>query len=142
MLVGFATDTLGRFDTTGVGLLMTPVGCCNEAIVATDEFELVRVGVGGRKEGIGLGDGIMLADDTCLSKDGTAGAVGVCIGVTSVVPEVEMFVGTLADRLRVWPLYTVPSSPGANANVEQKPSDEHMMRVDPSLDLLQVSLQV
>jgi len=80
---------------------MTPPGCCNEAIVATDEFELVRVGVGGRKEGIGLGDGIMLAEETCLSSEGTAGAVGVCIGVTSVVPVVEIFVGTLVDRFRV-----------------------------------------
>lgn len=33
------------------------------------------------------------------------------------------------------PLYTSPSSPGENDKVEQKPSEDDINRVNPSLDL-------
>lgn len=37
------------------------------------------------------------------------------------------------------PLYTSPSSPGEKERLEQKPSEDEIINVRPSLDLLQVS---
>lgn len=76
---GFAAATLGRFETTGVGLLMIVFGPGgNDANVATDDAEFVLVGDGGRIEcGSGLGDGIMPVEEGCFSSDGTVEAFGV-----------------------------------------------------------------
>jgi hypothetical protein len=72
--------------------------------VATEEFEFVRDGVVGRlKEGRGLGDGKMLLPEACLRREGITGAVGVCRGVTSVVPEVLMPAGK-EERLGIGPV--------------------------------------
>lgn len=59
----------------------------------------------------------------------------------SVVAIVLIEVGGAA-RETGGPEYTVPSSPGAKANAEQNPSDEHMMSVVPSSDLAKVSWKV
>jgi hypothetical protein len=67
-------------------------------------LELVRDGVVGRlKEGRGLGEGMMLLPEACLRRDGMLGAVGVAMGVMSVVPEVLMPEGA-EERLGMGPV--------------------------------------
>jgi hypothetical protein len=45
------------------------------------------------------------------------------------VPDVAFFTVTGS------PLYSWPNSPGVNERVEQKPSEEEIRRVEPSVDL-------
>lgn len=77
-------------------------------------------GDGGANCVVGVGVGVLWAEAGTFAAAGCAGDGFVLVGPIS-------------------PLYTSPSSPGANESVEQKPSDEDITRVSPSLDLMCVS---
>lgn len=93
-----------------------------------EEVELVRAGLAGGAWVLGpealLVAGVWLA---------LMGDFGTCVGVGSGVAWAEGVVELLASP--VCPVYGCPSSPGANDNAEQKPSEELMIKVKPSLDL-------
>lgn len=127
---------LGTCPEIKGGLLSTPV--CE-----AEEVELDRAGDVARgltKDAVTVGgDGAVreLAESRCLwcepFGNGEGGAnteVGVGTGV---------FWLDAAAREDRWgpssPVYTVPSSPGANDNVEQNPSEDEINNVSPSLDL-------
>jgi hypothetical protein len=127
---------LGTCPEIRGGLLSTPV--CD-----AEEFELDRAGDAARgltKDAVTVGgDGAVkeLAESRCLWPEpfgnGEGGAkteVGVGIGVF------WLDAAAIAD---LWgpssPVYTVPSSPGVNDNVEQNPSEDVINNVSPSLDL-------
>ena len=125
---GFVAATLGTFPRVGVGLLIICDDC-----VAIEDVELDLVGLGG-----GNGAGEARAAKTgvlCLSKDGGADtAVGVGIGVGCVDDAADM-AGDGCAAVGTWPVYTCPTSPGLKVRFEQKPSEELISRVRPSLDL-------
>jgi len=71
---------------------------------------------------------------------GGAGPVGVGTGDACVEPPVPMVSGRCGWLgVGTVPVYGVPNSPGENASVEQKPSDELITSVKPSLDLELIS---
>ncbi len=102
--------------------------------MTTEDVELDLVGLGGgngagEAEGANTGVG-------CLSKDGGAeAAVGVGTGVGCAEEPVDIGAGDGWCAVGTCPAYTWPSSPGLKVRVEQKPSDELMSKVSPSLDL-------
>lgn len=140
----FAAVRPGTCPTISDGLVMTPAcdGC-----VTIDDVEFDRAGDDGRwltneaSEAAG-GDGAVreLPESRCRWCDpfgnGDGGAntdVGVGTGVfwfdeTAVPDTTLVFFGPTS------PVYTSPSSPGAKDRVEQKPSDDEMSSVRPSLD--------
>jgi hypothetical protein len=110
--------------------------------VATDEAEFERAGLDGRAPlaseecavRTGVGSGLPIDS----GKADTGVGTGVDDGVEdalegTAIPWYEPAVAAAAAA--VGPLYTWPSSPGANVTAEQKPSDELMMSVKPSIDL-------
>lgn len=126
---GLLAATLGTLPRVGVGLLTI----CDDR-VATDDVELERVGLGGGS-GAGEADGANTGVG-CLSNDGGADtAVGVGTGVACADDVVEIGAGDGWCAVGTWPVKTCPSSPGAKVRFEQKPSDELMSKVRPSLDL-------
>lgn len=65
-----------------------------------------------------------------LTGDGTCVRVGRGVIFADDVPELAGCCAADVD-----PVYGCPNSPGANERVEQKPSEELMTKVNPSLDL-------
>jgi hypothetical protein len=125
---GFVAATLGTLPKVGVGLLLIICDDC----VAIDDVELDLLGLGG---GSGAGEGASTGVH-CLSKVGGAdAAVGVGTGVGCDEDPVETGAGDGWWALGTWPVNICPSSPGLKVRVEQKPSDELMSNVSPSLDL-------
>ena len=121
---GFVAATLGTLPRVGVGLLIICDDC-----VATDDVELDLVGLGGGN-GAGDAEGAKIGV-LCLSKDtGAEAAVGV--GWAGDAVDVA---GDGCAAVGTWPVYTCPSSPGLKVRFEQKPSEELMSNVRPSLDL-------
>ena len=94
-------------------------------------MDLVGLGGGngaGDAEGARTGIG-------CFSKDGGAvAAVGVGTGVGWADDTVDK-AGDGWAAVGTCPVYICPSSPGLKVRFEQKPSDELMSKVRPSLDL-------
>ena len=125
---GFVAATLGTLPKVGVGLLIIWDDC-----VAIEDVELDLVGLGGGN-GAGDAEGARIGV-VCLSKDaGAETAVGVGIGVGWADDAVDM-AGDGCAAVGTWPVYTCPSSPGLKVRFEQKPSEELMSNVRPSLDL-------
>jgi hypothetical protein len=143
----------GTLLMEGVGLFMTGTAfwsgtCAKLDWVAALEADMLRAGDTGRAgwengEGDGAGGGaivplLLLFDwfEGCRAIAGTAGiVVGVACGVDAaeLALATEMGVGVCRAMLGGgW--WTVPSSPGAKVRAEQKPSDEVIRRVWPSLD--------
>lgn len=140
----------------GVGALKTVESLAagaNDEAVAMLETELLLVGLPGRAGTKELGDagkaaGGCLAGAVAVTDAGMLEVVGVGVGVewfddceAAVLMEGVWWCRdwlALALTLAVarGPVYFSPSSPGAKVNDEQKPSDEVMSRVDPSLDLI------
>jgi hypothetical protein len=143
-LLEFVAAMLGTWPEIRGGLLSTPV-CDAEACAAIVEFEFGRAGDSARgltNEAVTVGgEGAVseLAESRCLwcepfgNGDGGANtAVGVGTGVfwlDTAAADPEGFWGPSS------PVYTVPSSPGANDSVEQNPSEDDINSVKPSLDL-------
>lgn len=132
-----AAVMLGTLPPMRGGLFIT------EACVATDDAEFDRVGDGGRAfpyDVVGGGDGAgnEVAEFRCWwlgnGEGGAKSEVGVGIGVAwlDVVP-VEIDEAFLA--LTNSPSYSWPNSPGVKERVEQKPSEEEISSVEPSVDL-------
>ena len=103
---------------------------------------MLRAGEAGRMLGVkGEGDGFGgSGTEGWRGTDGTpdsgAGAVGVACGVEAaeLALATEMGAGVCFSlRDEGW-WYTLPNSPGEKVRAEQKPSDEVMRRVWPSLD--------
>ncbi len=128
VVVAVAAAMLGTLPNVGVGFVIIAFGGGVGAKVddCTEEIEFERAGLDGRivgagdeggRDGVGgfgVGPGVACGDAKA------AGIVGWCS------------VGTL-------PGYTCPSSPGVKERVEQKPSEELIRRVSPSVDLARVS---
>ena len=116
-------------------------GLLIDAKVAIDDCEFDLVGLPGLTWKVvdeGAGDGAAGGTNAgeAFANPGDA-SVGVLSGVLAfgagVVSVVEtMGSGWLCVGCR--PAYTDPSSPGANVKVEQKPSLEDIIRVNPSFD--------
>jgi hypothetical protein len=92
-----------------------------------DEVLMLRAGLAGRA---GPKAEVM---DCCRGSVGATGVTGVALGVvccdtTVLSVDTRMLCETL-------PSYTMPSSPGEKARHEQKPSDEDIRSVSPSVDL-------
>lgn len=136
----------GTLPAMSVGLLTTPVGT-DDGCVAIDDVEFDLVGDGGRweagsNEAGGDGAANELAELRCWGCEplgnGDGGAklvVGVGVGVFCV--ELTLFM--LAPPAMVLggpisPLYMSPNSPAAKERLEQKPSDDEIINVRPSLD--------
>jgi hypothetical protein len=115
------------------------------------EADMLRAGDAGRAaeaevkgDGEGLGRaGVLLCEDGCRcmagSSDaeiGAVAAVGVACGVEAaeLALAIEIGVGVCLLAVGTGWVYTVPSSPGAKVKAEQKPSEEVMSSVRPSLD--------
>jgi hypothetical protein len=147
----FPAAMLGIDPPTSVGLLIiVPAGWANDDWVATEDVEFDLVGEEGRMlelaaTGAGGGEGATdkLEDvrwwcPPAGNGDGGAIDVGVAIGVFWEEEwAVLVIIGCLA--VGVSPAYIWPSSPCANVNVEQNPSDDVMSKVCPSFDLWRVS---
>lgn len=144
-----AAERLGRLPATRGGLLIMVLGrgLVNvDACVATEDVEFERVGEDGPTIGrmeVAEGDGavgfegvrwwVLRTGLEVWKGDGGAAFVGVAIGVvwedeTALAPTVLLL------RLGTSPVYTWPSSPELNDKVEQKPSEDVMSKVSPSLD--------
>ena len=118
--------TDGTVPRVGVGLFTIPAGvCCEEDCVATEQVELERAGLAG-------GTGPMLVVDVLFVLIGDGTCVGVGKGVTFAAGVLGLAVLWPTD---VDPAYGCPNSPGANERVEQNPSEELMINVNPSVDL-------
>ncbi len=102
--------------------------------MTTDDVEFERVGLGGGS-GAGEADGASTGVDWRSNDGGADAAVGVGTGVACADDAVEMGAGDGWCAVSTWPVYTCPSSPGLKVRFEQKPSDELMSKVRPSLDL-------
>ena len=143
----------GMEPIDGVGLFITCSAFWSGAFAKLDsvptlEIDILRAGEAGRAAGVkGEGEGFGLVCggllDGCRGKDGTAGggatvaeaAVGVAWGVVAAEFAFATDIGVgvcLAFAEGGW--CVVPSSPGANVRAEQKPSEELMSSVWPSLD--------
>ena len=130
---------------TGVGLFITipdsAVGVKDDC-VATLDSELLLVGLPGRaganEDGLAgkPADGCL---DVAIADAGMLEDVGVGVGVDWVelaavlIAEGWCFVVVCTAGVPWW---TCPSSPEAKVRQEQKPSEEVIRRVSPSLDLL------
>jgi hypothetical protein len=121
---GEAAVMLGMLPPISVGVVMAPV--CGDGM---EHVEFERAGDAGRPMGppptaVAGGDGA--ANDAMGPRGGglANAAVGAGVGGT------EMPLGPASS-----PVYAAPSSPGENERVEQKPSDDVMRRVRPSVDL-------
>ncbi len=112
--------TSGTEPRVGVGLLTTVSACCEARCVVTDDTEFERAGLAG-------GGG------TACAGAAFVGSVGVC-KADVVCAEVPVVCGAVICAVYGW-----PNSPGAKERVEQKPSDELMIKVNPSFDLAIVS---
>ena len=126
--------TLGTFPMVGAGELTTKL--C-DTCVAIEETELERDFVGlamkaveaGEAAGFSAAAGSLerLSADTALGVGRGAGW-GVCVTVRG-----EWW--WWCDKVGTCPAYTWPSSPGAKLTAEQKPSEDVIRRVRPSVDL-------
>jgi hypothetical protein len=123
----FAAVTSGTEPRVGVGLFMTVAADWWAEIVLIDDAEDDRAGLAGRHVTEGDAD-IGLP----LMKDGETLWLSKGIGVWQVDGAVDTVAWCGADTGAT---YGCPSSPGEKDNVEQKPSDELMINVNPSLDL-------
>jgi hypothetical protein len=123
-----AAVTDGTDPRVGVGLLTTPAGVCCEDCVATEQAELERAGLAG-----GIGPVFVVGKPCVLTGDGTCADVDKGVAFAAGVLGLAVLWPT-----EVGPVYTCPSSPGAKERVEQKPSEELMINVNPSVDLYSV----
>lgn len=129
-----AAVTRGTDPNVGVGLLMTVCGCWVEERVATEEVELDRAGLEGRGVAAGWEARAATGPGLVFTTEGDEiWLVGA--GVWLVDGAVETTGGCGVDT----GLYCSPNSPGENDRVEQKPSEELMIKVNPSCDLHSVS---
>jgi hypothetical protein len=144
-----AAAILGTDDIAGVGafmLLWSPAPGAKDEAVAMLETELLLVGLPGLAGTKELGEAGKPADG-CLCIGGAVAVavadmlpvVGVGVGVELLdawPPVVLIAAGVCCGRL--WtangPVYFSPSSPGANVTDEQKPSEEVISSIEPSLD--------
>ena len=97
--------------------------------MATEQAELERAGLAGGTWGALGAVELPLLDGTWVGLTGD----GACVGVGSGVTLAEVLVGF--EPAAVDPEYVCPNSPGANESVEQKPSEELIIKVNPSFDL-------
>ena len=119
-----------------------------EDIVAIDDVELDRVGEPGRIEKCGgcdgAGEGAAAGTGVAFARDGDVIGTGVPwadgVGAEGVGPDAALEFAFGCDSVGTGPEYLSPSSPGANASVEQKPSVEVISNVRPSLDLFVLAL--
>lgn len=102
--------------------------------MATEQAELERAGLAGGTWGALGAAELPLLDGTWVGLTGD----GACVGVGRGVTLAEVLAAF--DAAAVDPEYVCPSSPGANESVEQKPSEELMIKVNPSFDLFWFSL--
>lgn len=145
----FEAAIFGTFPDTSGGLEITVpcAGVAYEDWVAMEDVEFERVGEDCRTVGpSGAAGGDAAVDKleevrwwwllVLVKGDGGAMVeVGVAIGVFCVEDTaVPLTTGCFA--VGTSPVYICPSSPAAKVRVEQKPSDELMSNVRPSLDLL------
>jgi hypothetical protein len=125
-------------------LFWSPAPGAKDEAVAMLDTELLLVGLPGLAGTNELGEAGKPADG-CLCIIGAVAVaafdmlpvVGVGVGVDAFDPLVVLIVaGVCCGRL--WtangPVYFSPSSPGANVIEEQKPSEEVINSIDPSLD--------
>lgn len=140
----FVAAIPGMDDMEGVGA--SPAPGANDDAVAMLETELLLVGLPGRAGTKELGDAGKPAEG-CLAIGGAVAvdAPGI-LDVVGVGVGVEWFDDCEAVVLiveGVWwctrceasgPVYFSPNSPGENVKAEQKPSEELINSVDPSLD--------
>lgn len=145
----FAAASPGTEDMEGVGAFivpMSPAPGANDEAVAMLETELLLAGLPGLTGMKELGSAGKPADGCFEVLDAVAVIEADILGSVGVGVGVEWFddcdAAVLSDGV-LWclppacgPLYFSPSSPGANVNEEQNPSEELMRRVSPSLDLL------
>lgn len=112
----------------------------------TELVELVRVGEAGRPETVAVAgwvgcseggglEGVRLQDIPGNGEGGQTAEVGVGMGVFWEEREVGCWVETPDFVVDESGMYCSPSSEGEKVRVEQKPSEEVMSRVRPSLDL-------
>ena len=145
-----AAAILGTDDIAGVGafiLLWSPAPGAKDEAVAMLETELLLVGLPGLAGTNELGEAGKPADGCLCIGGAVAVAVADMLPVVGVGVGVELFdawppvvliaAGVCCGRL--WtasgPVYFSPSSPGANVTDEQKPSEEVINSIEPSLDL-------
>jgi hypothetical protein len=141
---------LGTDDIAGVGafmLLWSPAPGAKDEAVAMLDTELLLVGLPGRAGTNELGEAGKPADGCLCIGGAVAVAVADMLPVVGVGVGVELFdawppvvliaAGVCCGRL--WtangPMYFSPSSPGANVMDEQKPSEDVISSIEPSLDL-------
>lgn len=144
-----AAAILGTDDIAGVGafmLLWSPAPGAKDEAVAMLETELLLVGLPGLAGTNELGEAGKPADGCLCIGGAVAVAVADMLPVVGVGVGVELFdawppvvliaAGVCCGRL--WtangPVYFSPSSPGANVTDEQKPSEEVISSIEPSLD--------
>ena len=136
----------------GVGLFVTAAFWSGalakeEASVPMLDVDMLLAGDAGRAEAVngdaeGLGGASMLPEtegwrEACEGWDGIAGTAGVRVGVACGVDAAELALATeIGAGVCLWfeTGYTVPSSAGPNVRAEQKPSEEVIRSVWPSLD--------
>lgn len=134
-----AAATPGTALIDGVCWLRATFGSgpgANEDCVATDEADMERAGLAGRAGANEDGEAGKAEPEPELEGFGTGGAeawVGVGVGVDwfDVVVVVLIDVGWCFAG----PGCTCPNSPGANVRQEQKPSEDVIRSVLPSVDL-------
>lgn len=127
----FVAVTEGTVPSVGVGLLTTPPeACCKDDCVATEQVEFERAGLAG-------GTGAVVVVDALFALAGDCKCVGVGKGVRFATWLLEFAAFCPKE---VGPAYSWPNSPGANERVEQKPSEELMTNVNPSVDLLWIRI--
>ncbi len=108
--------------------------CANDDCVVIEDADEDLVGLTGRTTGTGEGEG-PTPEEGCFA--GVDALIGVEPGVEAACAADEL----AAVRTVGWcavgtvPWYCCPSSPGMKLRVEQKPSEEVMRRVRPSMDL-------
>lgn len=121
-----------------------------EDIVAIDDVELDRVGEPGRIENgggcDGAGEGAAAGTGVAFARDGDIVGTGVPwadgVGAEGVGADAVVEFAFGCDSVGTGPVYFSPSSPGANASVEQKPSVEVISNVRPSFDLIRISIDI
>jgi hypothetical protein len=137
---------LGTEDIAGVGAFIevgSPELGAKDAILDT---ELLRVGLPGLAGTNELGEAGKPAEGCLCIGGAVAVTVADMLPVVGVGVGVDMFDGDAVVLMAagIWccllgvargPVYFSPSSPGANVTAEQKPSDDVISSVDPSLDL-------
>lgn len=124
--------TEGTVPSVGVGLLTTPPeGCCKDDCVDTEQVEFERAGLAG-------GTGAAVVVDALFALAGDCKCVGVGKGVRFATGLLEVAAFCPEE---VGPAYGCPNSPGANERAEQKPSEELMISVNPSVDLFWIRMR-